>query len=93
MKAWELLEKRGAWTQGALAKNKRGGNVSADSYEAVCFCTLGAIEKVYGSGMDAYLNAVAKLEEKLGEDSVEDWNDSPKRKKREVVAVLKELDI
>jgi hypothetical protein len=44
--ARKLIEKPRAWTKGAPAKDKRGEFVSPMDKRAVCWCALGAVERI-----------------------------------------------
>lgn len=95
--AADLIEPEGAWFKGNMAANARGEEYD-DAYEsvapdAVCFCAIGAIERVTGGGLlearaIAYLGKV--VEERAGISIIPDWNDAPERTQHEVVAVFRE---
>lgn len=87
MKAFELLEKPGAWTRNALARNAAGEPVTPYGQGAVCWCVVGAVLKCY-ENTDF---ALQSLNERVG--MVVAWNNDPRRTQAEVVAVLKELDL
>lgn len=97
--AAELLERPGAWTQGAYSRDEGGrdelagvfaGGRCSPTGRAVCFCTIGALAKVagwtYGETEDSEL--VERLIVAVG-DSVHRWNDTPGRTQAEVVATLR----
>lgn len=42
-KGRSILEKRGVWTQAAMAKDENGDDVSTTSPDAKCFCAVGAV--------------------------------------------------
>lgn len=92
MKPSEILSKRGAWTQGYYAKNRKGEKVMVRDSNACSWCALGAITKAYPYGHIADMIAV-KLANHLGisQISIPDWNDNPKRKKREVIAAFQAI--
>lgn len=94
-RAWKLLSKRGAWTQEYYARNRWGLECFAENEHAVCFCVLGALHRVYGENslFNRKANKVCRRVRKLGFDCIPDWNDFPSRKKSEVVALLKEVDV
>jgi len=89
MKAWELLEKPGAWTQGADARNSLGLRVSKDSPDAVCWSLPAAIDLCSAPRIKV-LEAIAKEGKCIGTTM---WNDAPERTQAEVVALLKELNV
>src|SRR4051812_47041533 len=104
MKAYELLSKPGAWTQGAGAKVRDDNDdlVDAESIydpRACAWCAWGALKMCYRNPSD-YVRASETLQRKIqpgyGGSVVGDiawWNDAPNRTQEEVVATLKELDI
>lgn len=67
----ELFADRSRWTQGEYARNGQGLAVPSQSADAVCFCLIGGITKVYGGPFIytdtetkpnlEYLEAVRKL--------------------------------
>jgi hypothetical protein len=97
MKAWELLSKRGAWCQGEFGIDKDGDAVYEDYIDkAVKFCAAGALLKVYGDEKGRKMIGKARnhLIEKNSEwTMLSDWNDDKERKKHQVVALFKELDL
>ena len=95
MKAWELLSKEGSWTQGVYARESDGSPCIADSHEAACFCTIGAVRRCHPEPSER-LKILGTLENAVRERGalgIASWNDHPARKQDEVVALLKELDI
>lgn len=100
--AANLLEKPGAWTQGAFSRNADG---SADRDEdetsassPVCWCALGALAEVSGvDTLEPYAFALTapktpaylELRDLIGGD-VAYWNDEPGRTQAEVVGKLRE---
>ncbi|WP_278070501.1 DUF6197 family protein [Brevundimonas sanguinis] len=86
--AADLLEKPGAWTQGAYARDSSGKSVGPDSQLAECFCALGAIRRS-GNYADDVNPAAMALGRSIG-FRVGDWNDALKRTQSEVVAALRE---
>lgn len=47
IKAKALIDSPEKWTTGQLAKNSDGWTVSPEDDDAVCFCSVGALERVY----------------------------------------------
>lgn len=90
MKAWELLSKPGAWTQGFFARDSSGSLRHSCEPDACCWCAIGAISLCY-KDCSPREDAIQKLFGRVG--NVAEWNDYPLRTQDEVVAVLKELDI
>lgn len=75
--ARDLIAKPENWTTGGLARNTDGVFVSVASLDAVCFCALGAIDKV-SEDMAARSLAYERLRDALGEGRrmVATFNDS-----------------
>lgn len=90
MKAWELLSKPGAWTQGYFARNSNEEMRNSRDEDACCWCAMGGISRCY-SGPE-WASAVNRLSDAVG-GHIPKWNDTPGRTQEEVVALLKELDI
>lgn len=84
--AKKLIEDPTNWTQGWFAKSNLGNHVQANSERAVCFCSLGALERFDGKELplnkrhpltgEKYLSRYAQdeLENVMGQ-AVEDFND------------------
>lgn len=51
--SWSELQKPGKWTQGSVAKDSSGRSVEVWSPEAVCFCSVGIIQKISPRKSDA----------------------------------------
>ena len=104
MKAYELLLQTG-WCQGDYARNENHADVSPDNPNASEFCTVGALQRVYGVNKNQYVAAVRKVEAAIrkqspdgfpylaGEQVLVKWNDELKRTRPEVVALLREADV
>lgn len=87
-KAAELLEKPGAWTQGAFARTATGEKCFPGA-NAVCWCAGGALTQV--SPREAAVAATKAY--RLFDDLVGgllSFNDHPSRTQAEVVAKLRE---
>ena len=95
MKVKELLMKPEAWTQNADARTSSGVGISLEKPEAVSFCILGAVDRVYKT--ESKRNRVAaRIQASLGVKyygEVVDWNDDPARTHAEVLALCEKLDI
>jgi hypothetical protein len=88
-KARELLSGRGKWAQGWMAFNKTGAGVSAKSPDAVCFCSLGAIDRITDGDVDSYTGAIDLLHSQLPNDvSIPGFNDNPKRTKKQILRLF-----
>lgn len=90
-KARELIARPGGWTQGASARDARGGVVSIAKDTATCFCTLGSLGAaaavtgfLYWSARDAFRLA----NEEAMEVGIALWNDAPERTQADVVAAF-----
>lgn len=96
MKAYELLSKRGSWTKGAYARTRLGELCGTKNPLAVKFCTIGALEKTY-SNKYKFNKAMNKLKKYLDSinkyNDIYSWNDTDSRTRKQVVTVLKKLDL
>ena len=86
---------KGEWTQNALARMPNGGPVSPLRPEACSFCIEGAMLKTMGGYEEEFESkeydwVVNKLEE-LYSDSIEGWNDTPRRTRDEVLSSLESV--
>lgn len=87
-KARALLTPEGAWGQKFMAVDSMGLAVDLDGPAAVCWCSLGALERA------ARAQYVAKAREWLleaiggGVRSLAGWNDRPERTHAEVLAAF-----
>jgi hypothetical protein len=105
MKAHELLKSPEAWCQGAPAEDAHGNKVAALHPQAVKWCALGAIQKVYppsqwGEAIDNLLRALSFSEQGLAQMnnsdkacSLMEWNDDSRSSFLEVTTVLASADI
>ncbi len=48
--ARELISDPKRWTQGAISRDASGGEIAPSSERAVCWCSLGAIERIAEAG-------------------------------------------
>ncbi len=80
-----LLNRRGGWCQGAEARNRRGDCVPYNDAAAVSFCILGAIRRVGNLSSFRASNLVFNL---LGFSAIA-FNDTPRRRRAEIIAVLR----
>jgi hypothetical protein len=74
------------WTQGLYAKDKEGHDVSPLSRKAVCWCLLGALEKV-SSDTDTMYDLQNAFQE-VRSTNVLNYNDTPKRRFTDIVKTL-----
>jgi hypothetical protein len=83
-----LIER--GWTQHVFARDARGSGVSLMSSEAVCFCAVGAVERVAGGTFSA-MPLIASLERAIGVGdtiAVTSFNDAPERTQAEVLTAF-----
>lgn len=71
-----LLSDRSKWTTGTFARNERGSVVPARSEEAVCWCLVGAYEKVTDGSTNSF--EFNEFEGKFPNRYVAAWNDEHK---------------
>ena len=102
-KAADLIEPKGAWTQGYYARDASGRYWEEDpdsdaqgsyvDFPAKCFCLYGAIAKAVGADDPFLMKTDGRIEDALrlatGTTLVADWNDAPERTQAEVVAALR----
>ena len=74
--ARKLIEKPENWTKGAFARSAKGSRVRPVYKGAVCFCSIGALQKVSVGGN--YTDAINFLRREVPEDcmGVMAFNDS-----------------
>jgi hypothetical protein len=87
-RAADLLEKPGAWTQGAFARDIHGHPIRCESEDAASFCAIGALYSLrVGSWMaDSCERRLSKFKRV---EMFAEWNDAPGRTQAEVVAALR----
>lgn len=85
LKAADLIEPEGRWTQRAWARTQSGEKPDADGDNAACWCLWGAIRQVNGSHHDEAFEIVNRV---VGGSAIA-WNDTPGRKQSEVVQALR----
>jgi len=85
--AADLIEKPGAWTQGALARHANGNPVGPAEANATCWCLYGALDRV--TGVRCYEGAAADVLAGMLPGTVSGWNDRTGRTQAEVVAALR----
>lgn len=81
------------WTQGEVARDAAGLAVGSISQDAVCWCSLGALNGALGPGesWDGWSDAKKLLRIAAGiydNISIVDWNDAPGRTQAEVIAAF-----
>lgn len=85
LKAADILTPRGAWTQHAFAVDKTGRTVKVTSPEATGFCLAGAVRKAAGDKPIETAKALALIDI----PTIYLWNDTPSRRKSQVIALLR----
>jgi hypothetical protein len=105
MKAHELLSSADTWCQEALAEDAYGNRVSPFYPEAVKWCALAALQKVYPpqqweEAMDRVLRALSVSEKGIEQLSKSDkaccmmeWNDQRQSSYRDIREILLEADV
>jgi hypothetical protein len=105
MKAHELLSSPDTWCQEALAEDAQGNKVPPLHPEAVKWCALAAVQKVYPprqweEAMDRILRALSVSENGIKQLSKSDkacclmeWNDEQQSSYREIREILLEADV
>jgi hypothetical protein len=54
IKALDFIDVPGQWTQRVYARDKSGNEVNPNSKKAMCFCSLGIIERICNDGNESY---------------------------------------
>jgi hypothetical protein len=89
-KARELISDPARWTQGFFAHSKTGRRVDPRGRSAVCWCVLGACDRVAGRSRNANADAQIALHKARprGYRNVAHYRDRPKRKHADVLALF-----
>jgi hypothetical protein len=74
--ARQLISDPAKWTQGAQSRDKLGHPYAFDTDKAVCWCALGAIERVAGRYSSERFEASTKLRSISPKGLVIDFNDT-----------------
>ena len=96
----ELFSDPKRWTQNRYARNKEGIATPIKDENAVCWCIIGGVYKLY-DGPDQLRvemkirDVIAKKENSPNPNwiSVTEWQDHPNRTLQEVLEVLKEAGV
>lgn len=92
--AADLLEREGAWTQGATALDAKGHQTEPCSDTAVCFCMAGALVRVGDiwnySALRAAIRPLLPRPSKPQLEPLVAFNDATGRTQAEVVSKLRE---
>jgi hypothetical protein len=86
--AAELIEKPGAWTRKAYARDPFMQDVHPTSRDACCWCMAGAVWRAAGAHSGLEAEALAALRDASGR-GVSYFNDAPGRTQAECVAMLR----
>jgi hypothetical protein len=79
----EVIGSPERWTKNTFARDSDGFPTEVKAKDAVCFCSIGAMEKVKGSpNADFYLY---KSVQQNSIDTVVEFNDSPRTKHKHVM--------
>lgn len=84
------------WTQDYFALDSGGESVEPISTDAVCFCLIGGVRRVYGRGKKAgrILEKIERyLLENYGTTYVYLWNDNTRRKHKDIINLTRALKI
>ena len=87
--AADLVERPGAWTQGASALDASGRLVDFNSDAATCFCALGALWHAAGSAVSLPVDSAETALRGIIGRNVGDWNDASDRTATEVAQVMR----
>ncbi len=97
--ARQLIAQPKGWTQGTLARDKDGLQLSYESPEAYSFCLIGAIDRASGfssktkdtetlTTLEARNAALDSLANVLNTHDMALWNDRPHRTQADVICVF-----
>jgi len=92
LKAVKILSKRGAWIQHGSAESKEGDYRNPGDEDAVRFCAVGALNHIAGKKRSRPVVRAAEkilLSRKDG-GTVINYNDTPHRKKKQVLDLLRQ---
>ncbi len=87
MTARELLTDPTRWCKGAGARDASGKGCSIHSEDAVSFCLVGALVKIYGVD-EAYMKVGVKLLPYIQHRRMSDFNDDPDTSHADVLRAL-----
>ena len=83
-KARDLISTPDKWTKGAVARDRHGFAVEPYAQMAVCWCSVGALERAVGANLNVYYAAFAVLR-KQHDESVVSFNDDPNTTHQDVL--------
>jgi hypothetical protein len=100
MKAKDVLSDPSKWTQGVMARNRRGNPTGPEYKNAVAWCLVGSLIRAYGIGKwedesRAVRRAIRSIWGRFDADygSIEGWNDDPTRTFEGVRRVIEISDV
>jgi hypothetical protein len=88
----DILTDPSKWTQNAWARNSQGEHVYHADADAICFCSLGAVERAgrnLNASDEAISEAYAAVVRATGALTIAKWNDAPGRTFDDVIDVFK----
>jgi hypothetical protein len=85
--ARRLIEHPSNWVQGSMAQDEHGDEVDPTSENAVCWCSVGALDATASRDEDAFRAATQLMAEATGKprESLTEWNDAPARTHADVL--------
>jgi hypothetical protein len=89
--ARELISVPERWTKSAYARSADGrpiGPCGVASQDAVCWCPVGAVDRLVEDGTDLAAYALDYLQMVVGGGRVANWNDAQERTHAEVLAAF-----
>lgn len=85
LKAMEIIGSPERWTKNVEARDEDGYCVDADNQYAVCYCSVGALEKVNGTYGAHYVAKAVSLDTSSSETCIVKFNDSKQTKHKDVM--------
>jgi len=87
LQAMEVIGDRKLWTKNAIAKDKNDHIVKVNDKDAVCFCSIGALDKVKASYQTKGYLSGAVFHDNYGYslNAIVDYNDAPETKHKDVM--------
>lgn len=93
MKIYEQITPE-TWCQRSYAEDKDGRSVQSEAPEAVKWCAMGWLRKVYRYQNATYFDVVNHMHKEMGlHKYIGSWNDQPERKFEEVLELFKKVNI
>lgn len=89
-RAADLIEPEGAWTQGALVRDRQGNALRVSDKGRSCYCMAGALVAAGGPWSAAWSFLDNILPEQRDSNRTAAFNDAPERTQAEVVEKLRE---